>query len=358
MICEGAASKVAWDKTPGYPLNLTYATNDDVRRSMYDELIDCCVARLHLWLRGDVVVGEDPFEELQKGMFDPSSVFIKAEPHPDRKIREGKYRCISPVSLVDQIVEKSLFDELSKGLELYSSGSAIGIGFTDRQMKETIDFYTSKTSILGPPISDDVSGFDALHTPQVLQATWEIDNKNVDFQGRDPSGWRVATQKWVRLSCISLSAISGLLYRKLSPGMLNSGSADTSRRNTLLRTFYAHYLAAIIEDSIFNCAAGDDCTTWGITNQGRYEQAAKAAGITLRDVKYCSDTEFSFCSHTYDVSNHTAALDSWAKAVYKIASSPQPVRGDCMQTYHEVRYNEPGLVERVLAFINARAPLE
>ena len=67
------------------------------------------------------------------GLVDPSMVFIKNEPHPKRKVLKGAYRCINPVSLVDQLVEDVLFSESALLLKegFFDNGSAVGIGFTD-----------------------------------------------------------------------------------------------------------------------------------------------------------------------------------------------------------------------------------
>lgn len=89
-----------------------------------------------MWLGFEVPAHSDcesVFHLLTAGWKDPSTVFIKNEPHPQRKLKKGAYRCINPVSLVDQLVEACLFSEMANILKsrIYESGSALGIGFSD-----------------------------------------------------------------------------------------------------------------------------------------------------------------------------------------------------------------------------------
>jgi hypothetical protein len=75
----------------------------------------------------------DPYRLIELGWKDPSTVFTKKDPHPLRKLRKEEFRCINPVSAVDQLVESALFSEYAEILKdrKYESGSALGIGFTD-----------------------------------------------------------------------------------------------------------------------------------------------------------------------------------------------------------------------------------
>lgn len=56
------------------------------------------------------------FDQLRCGthIADPLNIFIKQEPHKLKKIREGRYRLISAVSLVDTMVDRILFGWLGR----------------------------------------------------------------------------------------------------------------------------------------------------------------------------------------------------------------------------------------------------
>jgi hypothetical protein len=334
--------RVNGKKTPGYPLNLVYGTNDAALTSEFDEIARTCVARLHLWMTSveDFAVRkDDPYLLVEGGYVDPSSIFIKDEPHPKRKVADGRYRCITPVSLVDQVVEAILFTEMADATKgcLYRSGSAIGIGFTDRQIAEFVDFCKEKTDMYPHRVSDDVSGFDALHTLETLMATHLYDKKRFVTEGSHVAWWR-AHERWVLISVTSCSVFESTLYTKSTPGMLNSGSRDTSRRNTSLRVIYGHYILSLIGRRGFVVANGDDSITWADGGLEDYHRVATERGFKLREVTLDGD-RWNFCSHEFDGENR-APLTSWPKSVYRILTAKDADPTDTRQALEEMRYNE------------------
>lgn len=355
-MVEVQLATVGPDKTPGYPFNLEFATNYSVVQEAREELIGVAVARLHMWLDERV-----PFQEFSRqrlglvmnGLVDPSSVFVKTEPHPSRKAKDGRYRCINPVSLPDQLVEGVLFSESAENLKkrLYANGSAIGIGFSDDQIAEFNGAVQKLTKALGPFTSDDMGGFDAVHTEQSLMATTRIDAKSHTYKGGPlPKCWMMANERWVYACCYSVAVIGMFLYEKLSPGMLNSGSKDTSRRNTLLRCMYSYYFALYSgQTPKFAMANGDDGLLWGLTDVDAYLAAASENGFRIRDCEMSSVNEdFEFCSHLYKGGNK-AELVSWPKGLYSILSKKGTFLSDAMQFVNETRHNEE--YERLLALV-------
>lgn len=270
-LLRKAISKTDPTKNPGFPLNLTFQTNRLALDNCKEEIIAAATCRLRRYLDPEYPfedLMEDPFVAMIHGCFDASSVFVKNEPHPSRKVNDGRYRCITPVSLVDQLVESCLYSEYSDQLmrHLFKSGSAVGIGFTDRQNAETADFVFNTMSPNGEPIlSDDVSGFDSLHTEQTLSATCEVDRLLDLNQTED---WNLANTRWALTCARSISVLGSLLYVKVVYGMLNSGSKDTSRRNTLLRLIYTFYLALASNQKVSHAIAnGDDNASSGLTDR-------------------------------------------------------------------------------------------
>jgi hypothetical protein len=346
-LVEYAMTGVSGDKGPGYPLNLQYHTNFDLDAAAVRETKLAAVARLYMYMEAD-----SDFEELlklphglvQAGFADPASVFIKTEPHPSRKVEKRAYRCISAVSLPDQLVESVLFGEFSRELmkpeRIFKNGSAIGIGFSDEQMSDMTKFVSQMELEHGPTVCDDVGGFDATHTLQTLLATCRIDALTVSVPGGNQC-WNTANARWALNCAYSSAMIGGKLYYKIIPGMLNSGSKDTSRRNTMLRSLYTGYFARASGQVVkHQMANGDDSLTWGITNLEAYKAAAIAAGFNLRDVKQ-SRGNFNFCSHDFDVERGVATLSSWHKGVYKMLCSKDAAREDFMQFARESRHNLP-----------------
>lgn len=345
-LVSDALDGVALDKTPGYPLNLAFGDNKDVIREERGDIIDAAVFRILAW--GDPEV---PFEEIAKvdgglifsGLTDPYSIFIKNEPHPERKVKDGRFRCICSAALVDLLIETVLFGESSKTLmhedEIYANGSAVGIGFTDRQTKQFCRVIEDFTKLYGDCISDDMGGFDALHTLQALLATCLLDElTHKSLRGR-LTKWNLCNSRWALNSARSTAVLGGGLFAKVIEGMLNSGSKDTSRRNTLLRTIYSHYICLLAGGTASKTVSnGDDGLIWTSLPTEVYKAAGLTAGFTLRDVSRQSNG-LDFCSHHFDIQEGLATLTSWPKAVYRILTNVMVTHQDAMQVASEVRHN-------------------
>jgi hypothetical protein len=335
------ACGVDGSKTPGYPLNLFYGTNGQALESEFDLIVDAAVARLHMWLSdsSEGLFEGSSYSLVASGIVDPSTIFIKDEPHPARKVRDKRYRCITPVSLVDQLVEAVLFGDMAEYLKaaLFRSGSAVGIGFSDAQMDDLREFVREKLiELRGHMLSDDVSGFDAMHTEQMLLATCDLDE--LRFVGTHPCTklWR-ANRRWAKVSSRSVSVFGSVLMTKVIPGMINSGSRDTSRRNTSLRLIYGHLILTSMGTEGFVLANGDDCVTIAKSLDG-YEQHAGKYGIKVRDVLK-SDEEFEFCSHRYRLDSVGAPLTSWPKSIFRMLSLAELDPWDVRQSLGEMRWN-------------------
>jgi hypothetical protein len=355
-----ARCQVDDSKAPGYPLNVFYSTNAEAFAGAHDQIISAAIYRLRLMLDPEFNFEfyiRDPIQALCDGIIDPSCIFVKDEPHPSRKTDEGKYRCITPVSLVHQLVEVCLFSEYSKHLatNLYKSGSAVGIGFSDDQTIEFCDFVNKLIDDYGPIVSDDISGFDALHTVQSLMATCRVDEFVITQE--DAVDWHRANRRWVLSMSHSVSAFNGSLYQKLELGCMDSGSRDTSRRNTILRQLYSYYLGFTSvppQPLKYAGANGDDGLSAGIVDIDSYKRAAELAGIKIRDVKVARTSAdcFSFCSHSYNLTTKKASLESWPKGVYRLVTKKCEIE-DAMQFAYECRHNGE-IYDRILELIRLK----
>lgn len=158
---------VRLDRSPGYPFKLHYKTNEEVLDEIgYVRVAEIATARLIIWLlvgSGKLTVsGMEPFDFVRFGLKDPSSVFIKDEPHPRRKVIDKRYRCITPVSLIDQLVESVLFTEMSTVMKTakFWNGSAIGIGFHDEGNQEFQTFLNAMSGTEHQEVGHDILSSD------------------------------------------------------------------------------------------------------------------------------------------------------------------------------------------------------
>jgi hypothetical protein len=343
--------KVSLDKTPGYPLNLTHGTNFSALKADSREIVNTAVARLLLWTMpktSDYALTLTPFELIKFGFTDPTNVFMKKEPHPLRKIHAKLYRCISGVSLVDNLVEAALFTKSSELIRERGvvGGSAIGIGFTDEQNKQFFAAIERINSNYGPPMGLDGSGYDAWHTEEALEATHYI-----DVEVHSPSRiWIAASRVWVYVAARAVAVVGSTLHAKTVFGMINSGSKDTSRRNTTLSLFYARYVGLLLGNRINHVLAnGDDTLVWGDFDGSELEEAYSSFGAKVRDVDRFRD-ELHFCSHHYFKSSDgtvKAALTSWPKALYACLVKEMRL-DDAFQVANEIRHNDDELYRKFI----------
>jgi hypothetical protein len=245
--------------------------------------------------------------------------------------------------LIDHLVESVLFSESSKkqrGERLFACGSAVGIGFTDNQMRSLVKFVKEQEAKYEQNIvTDDVSGFDAIHTEQTLLSTCAVDDKTHTHK-RGLKRWNLANRRWVISSCQSVAAIGGKLYVKVDPGMINSGSKDTSRRNTRLKMIYTHYFCLESnQPAKLVVANGDDGMTIGINNVQSYIDSARRHNVTVRDCIEREENFFEFCSHRYNMTTGVASLVTWRKAVYKLLTNVNLYKLDARQVLAEARHN-------------------
>lgn len=350
-------------KSPGYPWNLTYGTNQQVLEEERNEVIKVAIAKLYMFMNWadeiEEMVGGDPMGYILAGLADPSTVFIKDEPHRAEKVAEGKYRCINPVSITDQIVQHVFFTEKAgiwkSDVNLYVSGSAIGIGFSDEQRAVFRDVLRKMLRKWRKLITSDVSGFDSLHTEKMyVEGVHELDKRMLKT-ARQASLWWKAQRLWFIMIVRSCAVLVNEIVARTVNGMMSSGCILTSNGNTILRLLYDAFIALFLGlESTFSIAAGDDCVSFGFPGPEKYIEAAKHFGITVRDVVE-SDHMASFCSHTFDVNKEEVPLESYVKAIAGMLCKPDADPFDMRQTLHEMRDND--CYDIIKQFLDAIAPL-
>lgn len=102
-------AEIDMDSSPGLCQFSVYGTtNGDVFRYI-DGVCDpdrVLEVKTAVWLRMQQLYNELVFDDI--------NVFIKPEPHTDKKMLEGRFRLISAVSLVDTMIDRVLFGWLSR----------------------------------------------------------------------------------------------------------------------------------------------------------------------------------------------------------------------------------------------------
>lgn len=201
-------------------------------------------------------IGELSSAELvQSGLCDPIRVFVKNEPHTREKADQRRWRLISSVSLVDQIVERLLFSKQNKQ-EIFNwmcLPSRPGMGISDRAVTGTLDHVESSLSEGVHAYSSDISGFDWSVTGDELM--WDAEMR-CNLYGLQPQE-AMARCMMNRVRCLSFAVFAfsnGQFIQQTIPGVQKSGSYNTSSTNSRIRV-----AMAVEAGAVGAIAMGDDC---------------------------------------------------------------------------------------------------
>jgi hypothetical protein len=263
---------------------------------------------------------------VKEGYCDPVKIFVKNEPHSSLKIKGKRYRPISSVSLVDQLVERLLYSKQNK-LEIANwteIPSKPGIGFDDNAQTK---LWSTMSSQIGEAAETDISAWD--WSVQEWELKWEADARYV-LSGQGCSGfWRLLRNRaWCEANCV-FALSDGRLYTQLIPGKRCSGSYNTSCGNSRMR-----WAIATLIGCAWAITMGDDCVEQFVPGaREKYEEL----GHTVKLYKKCDGKSFEFCSSLFI--EGVAVPLGWSKTMYRLLSQKMPSRELLMQFRNELRHS-------------------
>jgi hypothetical protein len=269
---------------------------------------------------------EDPQVLVDRGLCDPVRVFVKNEPHSVEKAEEGRWRLISSVSVVDEIIERLLCQtqnekEIANWLQCPSK-PGIGLSLDE----QATSLFASVAHHLAEAAEADVRGWD-------WSVKWWMFEMDVEARIRlngASSDSAFAKILRARVWCLARSVFStssGQLYKQTKPGLMKSGSYLTSSTNSRMRVMLAYIVGAT-----WAIAMGDDSVeTWIDNAIERYAQY----GIVVKMFRRCGET-FEFCSSRF-VGDRAIPLN-WAKGLFRLLGS-RPELGRLMQFREEYRHS-------------------
>jgi len=289
QLSEMLDHDVVKDANPGFPLAKFWTTNRAVIENLGKEfIIDVTIGRLILLLLEDCSTNT-PVQLIQKGLCDPIRGFVKNEPHPPRKVTTKRWRVISSVSVVDQLIDRLLHTTQNKvEIALWRClPSAPGIGLSSDEDGVRLVNKINRMSQNGPVALSDVQGFD-----WSVQG-WEIlldAEARCLLQDANPINRKLIMG---RAHCICRSVWTtpnGTLYAQTFLGVVKSGTFNTSSTNSRIRVFLAWLVGAL-----WAVAMGDDCLEDPVPDA---KQKYAKYGHPLK--MYEIDDEIEFCSHLFD----------------------------------------------------------
>jgi hypothetical protein len=279
---------------------------------------------------------------------------MKSEPHPERKAHEGKWRLVTSISIVDQLVERVLFTNLLSQVKSFypESGMTIGLGFNEHHAEGMFSEFDKMRELSGGSnvISNDVKSFEKVHSRSYIinDAAMACDSL---MEAELYPCVTHAIKIHAYLITDPLFMVPGSkqgdphrLFSRAVPGGTCSGVLTTT-----LYTSATRIDAGLIAGALFVKAMGDDSgETWGEdATQQEIVDKYRELGFTLRSMEVNTADEISFCSHTFKrVGDETyCTLNTWRKALYKLLS--RKITNDRAFSFKSKIYRNPLYPEMV-----------
>lgn len=215
---ERVVAKLDWTSSPGYPYLLRAPTNGDYFR-VKEGIPDPAVLE-HVWS----VVQQRLYHDQPA---DPIRLFVKPEAHTAKKLAEERYRLISSVSVIDQLIDHMLFGDMNdKLIENWfdvpsKPGWSMLLGGWRFMPRETW-------------IATDASAWDWTVRSWLLELVLEL--RIMLCNNMNPEWLRLAKQRYVELYAHPVFITSGgVLLRQRTPGVLKSGCVNTISDNSMMQ---------------------------------------------------------------------------------------------------------------------------
>jgi len=347
--------KVAWlvdnainsKAKPGVPMMAFGATNRDVRETHRDLVIQAVVARIKLLCTTPVrdIKNWTAQSLWRSGMCDPVRLFVKNEPHKCAKIKAGRERLISSVSLIDNLVERILYHE-QNDVDIMSwkdIPSKPGMGLHDEAQNEICSYMTSEFNSrrrVDSAMETDMSGWD--WSVQPWEMFMEVEVRAGLALGADVVRNVYRRALYNRAVCEMLCVFmlsDGTLIEQITPGKRCSGSYNTSCGNSRMRWMLSQWVGAR-----WAITMGDDCVEEYIEDaQQKYDKT----GHRVKYIKRCENGMFEFCSTLFNVTDGTGTPVGWGKTLYRFLSQKKLDMQLYVQIMRELRHSPPALLGQV-----------
>lgn len=219
---QRAVNQLDWTSSPGYPWMNQAPTNSILFR-VKDGVPD--PARIEeMW--------QFCLMQVSQRMSDPIRLFIKPEPHSQEKLRNHRYRLISSVSVLDQLIDYMLFGEMNE---------KIIENCLDVPCKGGWSVFNGgwKMAPVGGVMALDKSGWDWSAKGWLFEMELDLRTRlctNMTAQWKDLARWRYR--------CLFENPIfitsGGMMMRQKEPGVMKSGCFNTLTSNSIMQSLLHH----------------------------------------------------------------------------------------------------------------------
>lgn len=291
--------------TPGYPIRSYLANNGQV---LEDPMIRDHVVKLAAWrldqlatidpAQLDAALSRDPLFAVRSGLADVTSVILKNEPHPARKVKTQRWRFVNAESLPDQIVEKQCFTgQDSAEIATWNTvPSKPGMGLTDDDARKLAQFAKRR----GFNYLSDAHGWDNTVPAQLMDA--DIEMRIRLCTDPDPA-WVRAIRNINTLSKRRVLMLSdGTLFVRVTPGGMASGRKVTSSSNSRMRALVGAVAGVRFGYTANGMYMGDDAFEFvpeSVSPTDVETHLSETTGVKLTDARRATADDFEFCSQRF-----------------------------------------------------------
>lgn len=217
---ERVVDRLEKASSPGYPLMLQFPTNKILFAC--DEQGNPSVGRL-------MMVWEMVQRRLVEQDSDPIRLFVKAEPHTKKKLEAGRCRLISSISVVDQIIDAMLFNDMNEKMTTENLSIPPKIGWNP---------INGGWKIVPPQwVAADKTAWDWTVSGWLVELVLELRASLCETGGERFDRWfELAIWRYNKLfASAEFVSSGGLLFKQQVIGILKSGSVNTISDNSLMQ---------------------------------------------------------------------------------------------------------------------------
>jgi len=297
--------------SPGFPFFFQHSNNAQVLKNVpMRNLINIVQTRLQL-LADANVEGMDAITAVGKGLVDPVRLFVKQEPHSDKKRKAKRWRLIHSVSLIDQIVERIMFSDWQNFCirNHHDLPMQSGIGDTDYEWEVLTRFIMRMEN----PVDSDAKGWDFSVDGEDYE--WLLAFRDFAIHFVDPR-MRLAMINYIRLRKKAIFVLSnGVMLEQEFDGIFNSGCYMTSSGNSEMRAGMAYQLSGRPPRTM-----GDDCVEDSPKSVEEMTRWYLERGKVM-EMHEVQDT-YEFCSHRVEFSSGEVEYLNLGKTLFRFVNNP------------------------------------
>lgn len=275
---------------------------------------------------------------------DDIRLFVKQEPHSQSKLREGRYRLISAVSLVDTMVDRMLFGDLMDAVLASAGKTPTMIGW----VPVLGGYRLLRRKMPGRVMCIDKSSWDWT-VPHWMTRIWL--DIILGLCNDAPSFWEPLVRKRFRM--LFEQAIfqfpDGIRVRQEVGGIMKSGCYLTILLNSLGQSVL-HYMVYgymgrdMLSDEPY--CMGDDTVQPAILGVDQYLARIGELGFLVKEVKEQNWIEFAGF-----MIDETTWPVYWRKHIYRLQHADDDVLEDTLFTYMLLYSAQPAMFDYLRALM-------